>query len=148
MDSYSTKLKDPRWQRKRLEILSRDEWACSLCHSKVDTLAVHHKDYIPNVEPWDYPNDLLLTLCEDCHEQEKDREPLERSIIQHLRRRFPINQLSILDNGLSSLSKDVNDECCYWLAETIRWLLTDSTLRGELKDRLCEHTQKVVNAKR
>ena len=69
---YAQKLKDPRWQKKRLEILERDEWTCQLCGSTTDTLAVHHKRYLIDTEPWDYPNKLLITLCETCHEAEKE----------------------------------------------------------------------------
>jgi hypothetical protein len=63
---YSEKLKDPRWQRKRLEVLSRDGWACMACADKTSTLQVHHKFYSGN--PWDAPMDGLETLCEKCHE--------------------------------------------------------------------------------
>lgn len=62
---YSEKLKDPRWQRKRLEILQRDDWACQCCRDKASTLQVHHKQYHGN--PWDAPDDSLETLCEECH---------------------------------------------------------------------------------
>lgn len=31
--SYAEQLKDPRWQKKRLEILNRDEWKCTWCLS-------------------------------------------------------------------------------------------------------------------
>ena len=71
-NSYSEKLKDPRWQKKRLEILARDEWACQRCFDKEHTLVVHHRLYLPNVEPWDYFNEGLVTLCEDCHKHEHD----------------------------------------------------------------------------
>jgi len=65
--TYSEKLKDPRWQKKRLQILERDAWVCSECYSGVKTLHVHHKYYTPNTEPWDYDESALTTLCEDCH---------------------------------------------------------------------------------
>lgn len=64
---YSEKLKDPRWQRKRLEIFNRDDWTCTKCHSKDVTLMVHHLEYRESCEPWDYPNECLTTYCEDCH---------------------------------------------------------------------------------
>lgn len=65
--SYSEKLKDPRWQRKRLEILSRDNYKCQMCGNTSRTLHVHHLFYKYGVEPWDYDNDTLVTLCEKCH---------------------------------------------------------------------------------
>lgn len=65
--SYSEKLRDPRWQKKRLEVLERDGWKCTSCGDSEETLNVHHIFYIPKKEPWDMPNGLLITLCENCH---------------------------------------------------------------------------------
>lgn len=65
--NYSELLKDPRWQKKRLHILERDHWACKLCGDTETTLNVHHKKYVKNKSPWDYPNETLVTLCEHCH---------------------------------------------------------------------------------
>ena len=77
--TYSEKLKDPRWQKKRLEILSRDEFTCKICGSKTTTLNIHHRHYINGREPWDYPSELLITLCEICHKKEEDvlKDPTE-----------------------------------------------------------------------
>lgn len=66
-NSYAEKLKDPRWQRKRLDILQRDEFTCQSCGDKTTTLHVHHLHYFPNKEPWDISEDYLITLCEICH---------------------------------------------------------------------------------
>ncbi len=72
--TYMEKLKDPRWQKKRLKVLERDEWACRICENKEDTLHVHHTYYDPVVnEPWEYPSTSLVTLCRDCHEKEKEQ---------------------------------------------------------------------------
>ena len=65
--SYSDKLKDPRWQKRRAEICQRDEWKCKLCGDNYETLHVHHKRYIKGNEPWEYEDDDLVTLCESCH---------------------------------------------------------------------------------
>jgi 5-methylcytosine-specific restriction endonuclease McrA len=65
--TYSEKLRDPRWQRKRLEIFSRDNWACRSCGSKEKNLQVHHLVY-RKIDPWDYPDYLYQTLCDECHE--------------------------------------------------------------------------------
>lgn len=69
---YAEKLKDSRWQRKRLEIMSRDLFECQKCHCKDHSmLAVHHRHYITGREPWDYPGELLITLCDKCHKEEE-----------------------------------------------------------------------------
>jgi hypothetical protein len=68
--TYAEKLRDPRWQKKRLEILQRDDWKCQLCGDKSNTLVIHHFFYENNLEPWEYPNKSLITYCENCHESE------------------------------------------------------------------------------
>ena len=67
MKTYSDKLKDPRWQKKRLEIMQRDEWKCQGCGDKKNTLNVHHLRYIENKKPWEYEDMYYMTLCDECH---------------------------------------------------------------------------------
>ena len=64
--NYKEKLLDPRWQKKRLEILSRDEFACQMCGDAKSTLHVHHILY--NNNPWDIDDDKLITYCQHCHQ--------------------------------------------------------------------------------
>jgi 5-methylcytosine-specific restriction endonuclease McrA len=65
--SYSLKLKDPRWQRKRLEILQRDNFQCTCCGDTESEIHVHHSYYEFGKEIWEYDNETLYTLCSDCH---------------------------------------------------------------------------------
>ena len=68
--TYSDKLKDPRWQKKRLQILERDNWECQECGEKGNTLHVHHKNYYLNKDPWDCKDNNLITYCFKCHDME------------------------------------------------------------------------------
>lgn len=70
--SYAHKLQDPRWQKRRLEILTRDKFTCQKCEDTKETLHIHHRHYATGREPWDYPNELLVTLCKKCHKEEED----------------------------------------------------------------------------
>jgi len=70
--TYAEKLKDPRWQKKRLEIFQRDNFRCMECFSDTKTLQVHHKAY-KGKDPWDTPNELLITYCERCHQNEEEK---------------------------------------------------------------------------
>lgn len=72
MATYREKLLDPRWQKRRLEILERDGWACRECADASSTLHVHHVAYRSGADPWDYPDHMLVALCEECHERVKD----------------------------------------------------------------------------
>jgi len=66
--AYAQKLLDPRWQRKRLEILERAKWACEACGDESSPLHVHHGFYRYGTEPWEYPDSSLHCLCEACHD--------------------------------------------------------------------------------
>jgi len=68
--TYSEKLRDPRWQKKRLSVLERDNFTCRMCFDTTETLNVHHISY--NNEPWETEDRLLITLCETCHNQETE----------------------------------------------------------------------------
>lgn len=72
MNDYIKKFKDPRWQKKRLEVFERDAWSCRECGDADTTLHVHHRYYEKDKQPWEYPLDAFLTLCEPCHTVEKE----------------------------------------------------------------------------
>lgn len=86
--SYREKLLDPRWQKKRLEILTRDNFTCQHCASTEKTLHVHHHGYWQNLDPWEYPDAALVTLCAECHDTEGlDSREAARDLLAELRRR-------------------------------------------------------------
>lgn len=65
--SYSEKLRDPRWQKKRLEVLEAANWTCEECGCKTKELHVHHIWYQQGKAPWEYPVEALAVLCATCH---------------------------------------------------------------------------------
>lgn len=65
--TYAEKLRDPRWQKRRLEVMERDKFTCRACRSKDKTLNVHHTHYRKGADPWDYDDNDLVTVCEECH---------------------------------------------------------------------------------
>lgn len=71
---YQRQLADPKWQKKRLEILQRDSFTCQnpACYSTTKELHVHHKYYIKGLKTWEYPDDCLKTLCFECHKKEQE----------------------------------------------------------------------------
>jgi hypothetical protein len=73
MSTYSEKLKDPRWQKKRLEVMQRDGFKCRDCSSGTSTLHVHHCFYEKG-DPWNTDDAFLVTLCVDCHEHRQAGE--------------------------------------------------------------------------
>lgn len=66
--TYAEKFKDPRWQKKRLEILKQHGFECTNCGGKDEELNVHHKFYKKDTAPWEYEDDELTVFCKTCHE--------------------------------------------------------------------------------
>lgn len=68
--TYEDKLLHPKWQKKKGDILSRDNHTCRSCGRTDITLHAHHIFYVPDTDPWDYSDDVLVTYCEICHNTE------------------------------------------------------------------------------
>ena len=69
MSQYKEWLLDPKWKRKRKEILKRDYGMCTVCHAKKN-LHIHHTFYYDRfIPPWKYPENSLLTICAKCHKE-------------------------------------------------------------------------------
>lgn len=130
-ESYMEKLKDPRWQKKRLEILNRDNWTCQRCHDTETTLHIHHKRYLPGKEPWDIPNDLLITLCEDCHEGEKEgwKEHIG-CLADALKENFLSDDLYALAMGFLYLHIEQDPKTT---ADTLGWALKNPKIMSNLQ---------------
>lgn len=68
--SWEEQYKHPNWQRVRLIVLNRDNFACCKCGDKHSQLHVHHLKYNPKKNIWDVELKNLITLCDKCHKKE------------------------------------------------------------------------------
>ena len=121
-NSYLEKLKDPRWQKKRLEIFERDNWMCQKCFDEKSTLVIHHKLYLPKTEPWDYPQELLITLCQPCHEEEWQSAQIDQSLLHAVHSKFFSDDISEIAVGFYTMELPLQREN---YGATIGWALTD-----------------------
>jgi 5-methylcytosine-specific restriction endonuclease McrA len=55
MPTYRQQLRDPRWQRRRLQVFERDGWTCQQCGAEDQELQVHHTRYVAGAAPWEVP---------------------------------------------------------------------------------------------
>ena len=70
---YAKSLRDPRWQKKRLRILERDQWTCRDTHKTDEELHVHHCWYAKG-GPWETPDEYLITLTKEAHKKRQNLE--------------------------------------------------------------------------
>jgi hypothetical protein len=88
--------------------MQRDNFTCRECGATDKTLNVHHGYYTGGKNPWEYADETLHTVCEDCHER---YEEIKHDL--HLE----IGKLSI--NGLFDLlskvqyKKDLSEKIDY-----------------------------------
>lgn len=67
---YKRLLQTPQWKSFRAGILSRDKHRCLNCNVNKAT-EVHHVAYDTSkkLKPWEYPENLCISLCSKCHRQ-------------------------------------------------------------------------------
>lgn len=65
---YAELLKKPQWQKRRLQMLEAAGWKCVECGAEEHQLHVHHRRYIAGAKPWEYADEDLAVLCEQCHD--------------------------------------------------------------------------------
>lgn len=95
--TWKDQLQDRRWQKRRLQILERDEWCCVRCADADPTsrLDVHHKVYRWGCPPWEYSDDELDSRCAHCHKLTTLAQRLLRS---------NVSLLISVDNGEASFA--------------------------------------------
>lgn len=143
---YSKKLKDPRWQKKRLEILERDDWSCQKCSDTESTLVVHHRRYIYGKDPWDYPNYMLVTLCESCHETEREtRQEYEDMLLEILKEKFFADDLYSLTCGFCNVKLKYPSEV---FSNIMEWFLQNDDLVDKVSDLYFEDLNKKLEERR
>jgi hypothetical protein len=98
MKTYSEKLRDPKWQKKRLEILERDKFSCQLCLDEKTELHVHHFTYDFKKEPWDYDDSNFITYCKHCHLLVESLLKEKTEILSTCKIKNHISTLCIKDN--------------------------------------------------
>ena len=96
MNEYAEKLRDPRWQKKRLKILERDNWTCRNCGATEKTLIVNHLKY--DGEPWEVDDEFLETLCEDCNAEYTALELINECLGDNVRFMARIHCLSLKED--------------------------------------------------
>lgn len=85
MNTYSEKLKDPRWHEFRRRAFDFYGYQCTTCgedSEKTDRHHVHHLRYMKGREPWEYDLRDVTILCKNCHDEVHQAENLFRDLIR------------------------------------------------------------------
>jgi len=132
MPNYLEKLKDPRWQKLRLKVFERDEWTCQSCLTDDNSLCVHHTYYEEGLEPWEYPLHSLVTLCELCHEEERNRFVQEDGLLIEIKKAGILaSQITEISLAFHEIYKGHTNEV---LLTVLRKFLSDKRFQKKMLD--------------
>ena len=73
--------KSSAWEKKRLEILERDNYECQVCKEEggfTPATTVHHILHLENRPDLAFDNDNLLSVCAACHNREHPERFIHR----------------------------------------------------------------------
>lgn len=103
---YKDDLKTAHWQKRRLEVLEKANWLCEDCGAGGDTqLQVHHTFYQYGKKPWEYEDEFLMCLCEECHKQRGEDEKVVRMLVGYLLRRLSLKEITWLVGFLYDMGR-------------------------------------------
>lgn len=106
MPTYAEKLQDTRWRSFRIELIRKNENRCEECGETLKDfeLQIHHVHYLRNREPWQYPEELLMCLCDCCHAETQICQ--EEAALEFARcmRKIKAEQNHVLAKRLRSLA--------------------------------------------
>jgi hypothetical protein len=122
---YKERLRDPRWQRRRLELLEKAEWACEECGATERTLEVHHTWYRKNALPWEHSDSELRVLCDQCHGVAEANRSIIGPAICGLRQDV---QMALVECVLPAAS---NDPDYFWTVVT--WMVESGEFSNVIK---------------
>lgn len=122
--TYKEQLLDPRWQKKRLEILDRDNWECKLCYDPGTTLHIHHLHY-RKILAWEYQEHELITYCKHCHSVVEFYKKIDASILIAMVIKRPLYNDSQYLFVFKIIDGNTMVDCFeYGVGNTLKYLMT------------------------
>ena len=106
--AYREKLMDPRWQKRRLQVLERDGWTCGVCGDTETTLHVHHRWY-EGGDPWDAPDEALVTMCKECHEEDPYNRAAAMAVLERVLRVRWTHEIDNLATMIATMPTEIRD---------------------------------------
>lgn len=123
--TYAEKLADVRWKRRRDDLLRRSNYTCAECAAPLVSgtmdLQVHHVCYIACLDPWDYPDELLLVVCDYHH---RERQAIEQAIYVEVGRHLAgLNVFELRRQPIYSFFDDDTTLHCLppWMRELLHY---------------------------
>lgn len=113
--AYADLLKDPRWQKKRLEVMERAGFKGELCGNDKRELNIHHKRYRAGAKPWEYELPELLCICLDCHQKLHGITPEAAPAVEAEPERFHLSRPDFDVFVAAMYRGEINREIVLWL---------------------------------
>lgn len=122
-ESFMAQYQDKRWYELSKKIKARDKNTCQMCGRNDLPVSVHHKVYIQNRNPWEYPDKDLICVCDRCHKYMSENNSTMTKAFMELKRSF--REIGFSDNVLYGIishlqsllycvleGEDINDNDC------------------------------------
>lgn len=70
--TLSEKFRDPRWHKRRHEILLRDNFKCQCCFDPEKPVRVRVVIFANGIDPWNLDESGTQTICDECFQLRTD----------------------------------------------------------------------------
>jgi len=141
--TYRDKLLDKRWQQRRLDMLQKSKWLCSLCGCDDNTLHVHHIEYVG--DPWEAEDHQLIVLCEKCHNAAHSKDKKVKQMFDCAM--WQRNQCKLISDHIKATEENINQSDAAEIAALMRnegINVIHATLK-ELRDAFGESTRREID---
>ncbi len=109
--TYGQQLKTPDWQKRRLQRLDAAQWVCEKCQAQDAFLHVHHKQYFRGRMAWEYSDQELSVLCEQCHADAHKRLDLLSRLLTTIDAGYPSEAIALgLLAGYAYVGGDLSED--------------------------------------
>jgi len=87
--TYADQLNHPLWKMKKNRVMAENNCRCQHCGRQDAQMQVHHVHYIKGRMAWEYPDEMMMCLCEWCHQRWHDEHGKAQNALALALKRIP-----------------------------------------------------------
>jgi len=87
--TYAEQLDHPLWKMRKNRVLAANNCCCQHCGRQDAQMQVHHVHYKKGRMAWEYPEEMLMCLCEWCHKRWHEEHGKAQNALAMALKRIP-----------------------------------------------------------